>query len=101
MGLDEIKKMLDTTGYPVAYYAFKKRQEPPFICYLEAETNNFFADNEVYQKITQIQVELYTAYKDRIAEARVENALSSFCWDKTETFIETENVYQITYEFEV
>ena len=101
MGLDEIKKALDKTGYPVAYYAFKKHQEPPFICYLETGTNNFFADNEVYQKITQMQVELYTAYKDPIAEAKVENALSLFCWQKTETFIETENVYQIMYEFEV
>lgn len=101
MRLEEIKEMLKKTGLPVAYRAFRRRQEPPFLCYLTAGSNNFAADGTVYFKIMRVQVELYTKEKNLEAEERVENALSSVFWDKTETFIESEGIYQILYEFEV
>lgn len=57
--------------------------------------------NQVYHKIDHIQVELYTKLKDQEAEDRVENALSSLYWDKTEEYIDSERCYQILYEIEV
>ena len=49
MSLEEIKKLLETTGLPVAYRAFPVGNAPPlpFICYLFSSTNNFNADDVV------------------------------------------------------
>ena len=46
-------------------------------------------------------MELYTKQKDQSSEDKVENALSSFYWDKTEEYIDSERCYQILYEIEV
>lgn len=103
MRLEELKTLLETTGMPVTYRAWPENEAPPlpFICYLVAYSNNFGADNRVYHKISHIQVELYTKQKDPNAEDKVENALSSFYWDKTEEYIDSERCYQILYEIEV
>lgn len=103
MSLEEFKSLLKTTGLPVAYYAFPEKNAPtlPFICYLVAFTNNFCADGKVYEKNNCIQVELYTKKKSHETEGKVEEALSPFYWDKTETYLETEKCFKITYELEV
>lgn len=101
MTLKEIHDLLVGTGLPVAYRAFEGRQEPPFLCYLVSGSENFYADNKTFLKIEHIQVELYTAEKDLESEEKVELALQQLCWEKAETFIESEQVYQITYEIEV
>ena len=95
--LEAIKKILETTGFPVAYYAFPENEAPPlpFICYLETGSNNFAADGIAYHKISRIQIELYTEEKDLDAEDKVEAALSSFCWEKTEIYLDSEKCYQI------
>lgn len=46
-------------------------------------------------------VELYTAVKNRGIETKVEDALSWTAWEKSETYINSEKCYQITYEIEV
>lgn len=103
MRLEELKTLLGTTGLPVTYRAWPENDAPPmpYICYLVTYSNNFGADNQVYHKIDHIQVELYTKLKDQEAEDRVENALSSLYWDKTEEYIDSERCYQILYEIEV
>nr|DAR81350.1 MAG TPA: tail completion protein [Caudoviricetes sp.] len=103
MRLEELKTLLGTTGLPVTYRAWPENDAPPmpYICYLVTYSNNFGADNRVYHKIDHIQVELYTKLKDPEAEDRVENALSSLYWDKTEEYIDSERCYQILYEIEV
>lgn len=101
MTLQDVKALLDTIGYPVAYRCFKRPQAPPFLCYLVARSNNFSADDAVYQKIDHIQIELYTDTKDPVAESEVEKALSALFWEKTEEFIESEQMHQIVYEIEV
>lgn len=101
--LEMVKNILEATGIPVAYYAFPEEEAPPlpFICYLAAYSNNFIADGMVYCKIDHLQIELYTEVKDLEAEAKVEKALASFVWEKTETYIDSEKCYQILYEIEV
>ena len=103
MTLEELRDRLEATGLPVAYRAWPEEEAPPlpFICYLVAYSNNFGADNRVYHRISHIQVELYTRQKDQQAEDKVEQALSSFYWEKTEEYIDTERCYQILYEIEV
>lgn len=101
--LEELCEVLKTTGYPVAYLVFKTPQEPPYICYLTAYSNNQSADNVVWQKINHIQIELYTARKDREAEQKLEDALTSagIFFESAETYIDSEKIYQKVYETEV
>lgn len=103
MTLEDVKKLLDSTGLPVTYYAWpeEKAPEPPYICYLVAYSNNFSADGTVYAPVNHLQIELYTEQKELQTEEKVENALSSLFWQKTETYIESEQCYQIMYEIEV
>ena len=98
---EDIKTMLDKTGYPVAYGYFSDPQPMPYILFRSAYSHNFCADGVVYSTGTRYQLELYTQWKDPYAEDRVENALPSLCWEKSETYIDTERCYQIIYEIEV
>lgn len=103
MILSDINTLLESTGFPVTYRAWLIDMAPalPYICYLVSYSNNFGADDIVYHKINHIQIELYTQLKDLEAEGKVEQALSSFYWEKTEQYIDDEKCYQIIYEIEV
>lgn len=101
MDLEKLKTRLSTTGYPVAYRYFKSPQNLPYICYRVAYSRNLAADSGVYIRSDRVQIELYTRIKDQQAEGKVEQALSSFFWEKTETYVESEKCYQIIYEIEV
>ena len=103
MTLEDIHEVLGQTGIPVAYRAFPVGQAPPlpFICYLFSASNNFNADDAVYQPISRITIELYTEHKDLSAEAAVEAALSALCWEKSEEYLADEECYEIIYEIEV
>lgn len=103
MTLQEVEEMLTSTGLPVVYRAWPDEQAPslPYICYLAAYSNNFSADGQVYLTVEHIQIELYTELKEPEIEGKVEAALSSLFWEKTETYIDTEKSYQILYEIEV
>lgn len=103
MALEDMKTLLDTTGYPVVYYAWPEKKAPalPYICFLTAYSNNFGADDRVYYPVAHYQIELYTRCKNPEAEGKVEQALSSYFWEKTETYLDTERCFQILYEVEV
>ena len=85
----------------VAYRAFPVGKAPklPFICYLCTNTDNFAADDYVWQIIQGIDIELYTAKKDEKSEKAVEDKLNELelVWDKYEEYIDSENCYMITY----
>lgn len=105
MTLVELKKILDAAGYPVAYSHFTKTTtkpipDPPYVCYLVSYSSNFIADNKVYQKIDNVQVELYTNKKDLAAEAQLEAVFDQheIPYDTTEIFIESEQLFQKLYE---
>ena len=101
--LNEIKEILKKSGLPVVYHSFPENEAPPlpYICYLIPGSNNFAADGQVYFKVDRVQVELYTQLKQPEVEEKVEEALSSFYWEKTEEYIDSEKCYQIIYELEV
>lgn len=98
---EQLELRLRSTGYPVAYQAFRSPQKMPFICWQTAYSNNFAADGIVYRQIDHIQIELYTPRKDQEAESRMEQALASYFWEKSEAYIESENAMQVVYEIEV
>ena len=92
--------LLKTTNLPVAYHHFTSPPSPPYIVYLFSYSSNFGADNKVYQKDFNYQVELYTTKKDLASEALIEDLFNAndIYWEKTETYIEGEGLYQVLYE---
>lgn len=103
MTLNDLHKELEKTGLPVAYNHFSEGEtvDIPCIAYRVESSENFNADDSVYEKSLNIVVELYTNKKDLITEEKVENALSLFNWDMYEDFIEAEKLYMLSYTFQL
>jgi len=105
MTYDEIVAMVEEIGLPNAYDHFAEGEspDPPFVLFLLPGTDNFMADGEVYQQVTEVSIELYTDLKDPSLERRVECVLAAHCipWDKTETWIESEKWYEVRYAMDV
>lgn len=103
MKLKELYEILEATGIPTTYKSWEneKKPQPPYICNFNQYTQNFYADGVVYYKIDHISIDLYTRLKDGHTESLVEDALSSFAWEKSEEYNDKEKCYQITYELEV
>lgn len=103
MTLEELKASLEATGLPVVYGAFPESDAPalPVICYLETDSNNFYADGVVYYSQNSIQVELYLKYRSFLVERKVEKALKAFAWEKSVDYLSSERCYEIIYEIEV
>lgn len=102
---NEVRAMVEKTGFPTAYHHFAEGQAPglPFLVYLYPKSNNFSADGIVYQGINKLDIELYTECKDPEAERKVEAVLKEygFFYEKNETYIESEKMYEVFYETEV
>lgn len=105
MTLIELKNILEATGFPVAYSHFVETDhealpEPPYILYLVVYSSNLMADNTVYKSIQNVQIELYTDKKDLDAESVLETVLNEneIPYDTTETYIESEQLFQKIYE---
>ena len=92
--------LLKSTGLPVAYHHFVSPPAPPYIVYLFSYSSNFGADNRVYSQQPNYQVELYTTEKDPVSEKLIEDLFDEhdIYWEKSETYIESEGLYQVLYE---
>lgn len=105
MTYEEIAEVIDDFGLSFAYYSFPESEAPslPYVVYYYPGIDDVFADNSNYCRIERLIIELYTENKDFATEATVESTLKSngISYDKTETWIESEAMYQITYESEV
>jgi len=103
--LNEIVKILTEAGIPFAYDHFGEGEspDPPFICYLLPRSDNFSADGRVYDKISEVDIELYTDFKDLETEQKLEDALDAqgIFYEKTEVWIESEKLYEVLYTFEL
>lgn len=101
--LENFKEILTKSGFPVAYHSFPEKEVPsmPYIIYVTPYARNFKADGRVYSSVSHIQVELYTQVKDMDAEAKVEAALETFYYSKSETGLDSEKCYEVIYELEV
>ena len=104
----ELVTILKATGYPVAYSHFTETPNnpipnPPYITYLVPSSDNFFADNKTYTKISNIDIELYTDKKDLAAEATLENLLddNKIPYEAVETYVDSERLFQRIYEIGV
>lgn len=105
MTYEEVKTMMESMGFPTAYYQYPINQVPslPFTVFYYPNTNNFAADNEVYTKIESLNIELYTANKSFADEETVESVLkaNNLVWQKSETYLDSEHMYEVLYEMEI
>lgn len=105
MTYQEVKLMLDEIGLPYAYYQFKEgtAEAPPFVCFFYPEIEDMYADNQNYQRITQLCIELYTKEKDFANEAKIETVLKEhgLTYTKEETYIDTELLFMQIYTMDV
>ena len=75
--MDDLLKILEEAGIPFAYDHFAEGEcpDPPFICYLLPQSDNFSADGKVYLKVSSVNIELYTDSKDLTVEQKLEAVL--------------------------
>ena len=103
--MEKLLSILDSIGIPYAYDHFAEGEspEPPFLCYLLPGSDNFSADGQVYHKISEVRLELYTDYKDLASEQKVEDTLDAagLFYNKTETWIDSEKLYEVLYSFDM
>ncbi len=105
MTYQQIAEMIGKFGLPFAYYQFEEGsgQQCPFVVFYYPSQNNFRADNKNYAKIVNLTIELYTDNKDFVSEEVIEDVLDEYelAYDKDETYIESEKMYEVIYTMEV
>lgn len=103
--MDKLLEILQAVGIPFAYDHFAEGEspEPPFICYLLPDSNNFSADGRAYYKVNEVHIELYTDTKDLSVERQLEAVLDEhgIFYDRSEVWIESEKLYEVLYSFEM
>ena len=105
MTYKEIATMISSIGPDYTYNTFPNNiaPTPPYIVFNYPQNDDFGADNVNYVSIDVLNIELYTREKDFALESQVEAVLNQngLFYEKTETYIRKENLYQITYVCEV
>ena len=105
MTYEDITAMLEEVGLPLAYDHFQEGEAPapPFLIFLFPRSDNLSADGNVYQKIDELNVELYTDLKQPDVERKVEAVLDEhdIFYNKTEVWIPEEKLYEVVYTTEV
>lgn len=101
--MDKLYEILKSTDLEVAYHHFNNPPPLPYIVYLQTGSDNFGADNRVYQKINDYQIELYSDYKDPETEQVLEDTLDNngIFYDKFEDYIESEKLYMVAYQIQI
>ena len=101
----EVLEMMNEMKLPYAYHHFVEGEspDPPFLVFLYPGSDNFAADGKVYFKVNQLNIELYADLKDVELEETVEAVLDEhgIFYEKSEVWIETENLYEVLYQTEV
>ena len=103
--MEEVIRIMEEIGLSYAYDHFAEGEspDPPFICYLLPEDDNFAADGVVYYKVSGVRIELYTDFKNPAIKEKVTAVLDShgIFYAKNEVWIEEEKLYEVAFEFEM
>ena len=89
----------------VVYNAWPVGEAPPlpYVCYYSTGSDNFAADNIVYDSGRSVRIELYARSKDLATEAAIEAKLTSegVYWTRDESYIADEKVFMTIYEVQI
>jgi hypothetical protein len=101
--LSELKTLLNSSGITFKYHHWDKPPTLPFGVYITPSSENFKADGKVAQEFNNVIAELYTAKKDPATEKEIKDVLdgAGIFYETNETYIESEKMYQISYEFQI
>lgn len=97
MTIAQLIAALKAIGIPCAYDHFNSEQNLPFICYLFVESNDYKADNTVYLRKGEFDIELYTSRKDPVTEKKIYDILDAHevPYKKYEDHFDEENYYLV------
>jgi len=98
--LINLKEFLEQTGLPVVYHHWESPPDPPYIVYVFTDSENFGADDRVYARGDDYDVELYSDKKDPVTEKILEDLFDEYdiFYEKSEVWIESERMYEVIYE---
>lgn len=101
----DVAEMVESIGLPYAYYQFPDgtAQELPFVVFFFSGSDDLYADQQNYQKISTLNIELYTKNKDFALDSKVEDILNDngLTYYKEENYIDSEKMWQTAYECDV
>ena len=102
---EEVVAMMEEMNLPFAYHHFVEGEspDPPFAVFLYPGSNNFSADGKVYFIKDPPNTEIYTDIKNIELEQQTETVLDGhgIFYEKSEVWIESENLYEVLYQMEV
>lgn len=103
MTLQELKQRCQKAQIKYVYGRFKRATEPPHLVAISTGTDNFMADDKVYLKKIPIQLDYTYLTKDIDMQNKIENEiLGDIAWNKSdETYLTDEEVWQVSYFFEI
>ena len=103
MTLEQLKQRCIDAGFKYAYGKFKKTTEPPHLVAISTGSENFMADNKVYLKDTNIQLDYTYLIKNIEMQNKIEDEiLRDITWNKSdETYLSDEDIWQVSYFFEI
>ena len=105
MTYENVIEMLEEAGLPLAYDHFAEGEspDPPFLVFLYPGSDNMFADDTVFKKSDELNIELYTDVKDPETETQIEDILIApdRPYEKSEVWIESENQYEVLYQTQI
>jgi hypothetical protein len=95
---------IKAAGYQVAHDSFSSPQALPFVCWTDEGSNSLYADNICYLTKSVYNVELYTKYKSKADEKKIQDALNAqgvtYSRNPT-TKIDSEDCFQTVFIFEL
>lgn len=101
----DVADMIKSIGLPYAYYQFPEgtAQELPFVVFFFSGSDDLYADQENYQKIATLNIELYTKQKDFAQDQSIEDILNNngLTYYKEENYIDSEKMWQTAYKCDV
>lgn len=100
MELNDIIKVLRSTGLDVGYQTVKKGTQAPFLVYTGNGADTFLADGTVYHQTDHYDIEYYFEDKDPKLERKIESTLLSagLIYGKSEDVdLEDSDLHYITY----
>lgn len=98
---DTLAKLKRQLGIPSAYGRFMKKQKPPYLIYFGAGEEILPADDTIYWKDQEYQLQYYFKEKDKAKEDAIEQILleDGFLYDKSsDVYIESEDLWVIYYD---
>ena len=99
----QVIALLNTLSIPSVYDHALEGQTLPFIAIHTEQPDNFAADNLVFCEKWNFRLDLYCVKKDLTLESEIKTLLNNngIAWTKTEQYIDSEQVWEIEFEFEV